>query len=204
MLNSAYSAAGVRLPPMGIIRNDQPFGSMPSLSSSLRPNVLSQLARLIPAFEAANSNCAFSSGVIRILNCGDCPSPLVLLSRLIVDKWSPIKLISLVIGGHLITVKPIKTTPPKGATNTRRGLTTNVIESSEVAMHNTITPQTGAGLSHPKYQYRFMVLDRADLQARPCQIIIEATSERGARKTLAPHYILSLAAVLPVQEVRHA
>ncbi|MBN9931062.1 host cell division inhibitor Icd-like protein [Pantoea agglomerans] len=44
---------------------------------------------------------------------------------------------------------------------------------------------------------------RADRQARPCQII-EATSEREARKALAPHYILSLSAVLPIQEVRHA
>ncbi|WP_423227655.1 host cell division inhibitor Icd-like protein [Pantoea agglomerans] len=33
---------------------------------------------------------------------------------------------------------------------------------------------------------------------------MEATSEREARKALAPHYFLSLAAVLPVQEVRHA
>lgn len=58
--------------------------------------------------------------------------------------------------------------------------------------------------THPKYQYRFMALDRADRQARPLRLTIEATSEREARKALAPHYILSLAAVLPVQEVRHA
>lgn len=58
---------------------------------------------------------------------------------------------------------------------------------------------------HPKYQYRFMALDRADRQAKPCKIIVEATSETEARKVLAPHYILSLAAVLPVQGgVRHA
>ncbi|EKF8276383.1 host cell division inhibitor Icd-like protein [Salmonella enterica] len=57
--------------------------------------------------------------------------------------------------------------------------------------------------THPKYQYRFMALDRADRQAKPCKIIIEATSEHEARKVLAPHYILSLSAVLPVQEVFH-
>jgi hypothetical protein len=89
------------------------------------------------------------------------------------------------------------------ATHTGR-LTTNVSESNEVAMSNTITPQTGAALSHPKYQYRFMALDRADRQAKPCKIIVEATSEHEARKVLAAHYILSLAAVLPIQEVRHA
>ncbi|EEP1512636.1 ash family protein [Salmonella enterica] len=57
--------------------------------------------------------------------------------------------------------------------------------------------------SHPKYQYRFMALARADRQAKPCKIIIEATSEHEACKALAPHYILSLSAVLPAQEVRH-
>lgn len=71
-------------------------------------------------------------------------------------------------------------------------------------MSNTITPQTGAAFSHPKYQYRFMALSRADHSAKPLRLTIEATSEREARKLLAPHYILSLAAILPVQEVRHA
>lgn len=69
---------------------------------------------------------------------------------------------------------------------------------SEAAAMATVPDQT-----HPKYQYRFMALDRADRQAKPCKIIIEATSEHEARKALAPHYILSLSAVLPVQEVRH-
>lgn len=68
----------------------------------------------------------------------------------------------------------------------------------EAAAMATVPDQT-----HPKYQYRFMALDRADRQAKPCKIIIEATSEHEARKALAPHYILSLSAVLPVQEVRH-
>ncbi|EOF5211019.1 host cell division inhibitor Icd-like protein [Salmonella enterica] len=67
----------------------------------------------------------------------------------------------------------------------------------------TRSPQTGAAQTHPKYQYRFMALDRANRQAKPCKIIVEATSEHEARKVLAPHYILSLSAVLPVQEVRH-
>ncbi|EAW3102354.1 host cell division inhibitor Icd-like protein [Salmonella enterica] len=62
---------------------------------------------------------------------------------------------------------------------------------------------TVPGQSHPKFQYRFMALDRADRQAKPCKIIIEATSEHEARKALASHYILSLSAVLPAQEVRH-
>lgn len=58
--------------------------------------------------------------------------------------------------------------------------------------------------THPKFQYRFMALSRTDHSAKPLRLTVEATSEREARKVLAPHYILSLAAVLPVQEVHHA
>ncbi|EFG1801777.1 hypothetical protein BRW18_001370 [Escherichia coli] len=90
-----------------------PLGSMPRRFSSVRPNSLSQLARLMPSLCASLSNCSFSSGEIRILNCGDCPSPLGLLSRLIVDKWSPIELASLLLGGHLNTRALKKAKPRK-------------------------------------------------------------------------------------------
>ncbi|CEE93470.1 conserved hypothetical protein [Xenorhabdus nematophila str. Anatoliense] len=122
----------------------QPLGSIPNRSNSLRPKVLSQLAKLIPDFWAASSNCSFSSGVIRILNCGDCPSPFGLLSRFIVDKWSPIALALSILGGHLNTVKPIKSTPPHSATNTERGLTTHDNYNIEVAMFQ-YTFLTGKG-----------------------------------------------------------
>ncbi|CDH19960.1 conserved hypothetical protein [Xenorhabdus bovienii str. kraussei Quebec] len=113
----------------------QPFGSIPNRSNSLRPKVLSQFARLIPDFWAVFSNCSFNSGDIRILNCGDCPSPFGLLSRFIIDKWSPIELALYVLGGHLNTVKPIKSTPSNSAINTERGLTTNDNDNIEVAMY---------------------------------------------------------------------
>ncbi len=124
----------------GIIKNnevysDQPLGSIPNRPNSLRPKVLSQFARLIPDFWAASSNCTFNSGDIRILNCGDCPSPFGLLSRFIVDKWSPIELTLSISGGHLNMVKPIKSTPPNSAINTERGLTTHDNHSIEVAMY---------------------------------------------------------------------
>ncbi|EPH5486911.1 hypothetical protein ACS1XI_005273, partial [Escherichia coli] len=90
-----------------------PLGSMPRRFSSVRPNSLSQLARLMPSLCASLSNCSFSSGEIRILNCGDCPSPLGLLSRLIVDKWSPIELAFLLLGGHLNTRALKKAKPRK-------------------------------------------------------------------------------------------
>lgn len=90
-----------------------PLGSMPRRFSSVRPNSLSQLARLMPSLCASLSNCSFSSGEIRILNCGDCPSPLGLLSRLIVDKWSPIELAFLLLGGYLNTRALKKAKPRK-------------------------------------------------------------------------------------------
>lgn len=58
--------------------------------------------------------------------------------------------------------------------------------------------------THPKYQYRFLALTRHDKKATPCRLSIEAATEREARRILAPHFILSLAARLPVAEVRHA
>ncbi|ELP5720427.1 host cell division inhibitor Icd-like protein [Enterobacter asburiae] len=57
--------------------------------------------------------------------------------------------------------------------------------------------------THPKYQYRFMALLRADMTAAPCRLTIEATSEREARQRLAGRYVLSFAGCIPAQEVRH-
>ncbi|WNN45449.1 host cell division inhibitor Icd-like protein [Winslowiella toletana] len=56
----------------------------------------------------------------------------------------------------------------------------------------------------PKFQFRFLALSRADMLAKPCRVSVEAASEKEARRVLAPNFILSLAARLPVQEVAHA
>ncbi|EEP1780240.1 ash family protein [Salmonella enterica] len=93
------------------------------------------------------------------------------------------------------SANPVNVTAPIDIC-TSSGDSLNLLE--EAAAMATVPTQ-----SHPKYQYRFMALARADRQAKPCKIIIEATSEHEARKALAPHYILSLSAVLPAQEVRH-
>lgn len=65
-------------------------------------------------------------------------------------------------------------------------------------MATTLTQAT------PNFEFRFLALSRADLQAKPCRVSVEAISEKEARRILAPHFILSLAARLPVQEVAHA
>ncbi|AKP33313.1 MULTISPECIES: host cell division inhibitor Icd-like protein [Yersinia] len=58
--------------------------------------------------------------------------------------------------------------------------------------------------TRPKYQYRFLALHRSDRSAAPCRLSVEAFTEKEARQVLSAHFILSLAARLPVQEVRHA
>lgn len=81
-----------------------PLGSMPRRFSSVRPNSLSQLARLTPSLLASLSNCSFSSGDIRIWNGGAFPVPFGFLSRLItVDMCTPITLCFYSIGVHLNT-----------------------------------------------------------------------------------------------------
>lgn len=65
-------------------------------------------------------------------------------------------------------------------------------------MATTLTQTT------PNFEFRFLALSRADMQSKSCRISVQAISEKEARRVLAPHFILSLAARLPVQEVAHA
>lgn len=58
--------------------------------------------------------------------------------------------------------------------------------------------------THPKYQYRFLALHRSDRSAAPCRLSVEAFTEKEARQVLSAHFILSLAACLPVQGANHA
>lgn len=178
----------------------QPFGSMPRLFNSALPNSFSQLARLTPSCLASLSNCSFNSGGMRIWNAGALPVPLGCLSRLmIVDMCVPIAVVFFQIGTHLITMLSIKTTPPNGITSTERGLTTNVSESNEAAMKDHITHSQGRN----NYTWRFLAINRHDKKGKPCRLSVEAATEREARRILAPHFILSLAARLPVQGVSH-
>lgn len=98
-----------------------------------------------------------------------------------------------------------KNSEARGCDNTNGPLTTSVITSNEVAMSNRTTPPAGrASLSPNLFLWRFLALNRHDKKARPCRLSVEAATESEARRILAPHFILSLAARLPVREVRHA
>lgn len=88
---------------------NQPLGTTPLRISSCLASSFIQLAKLTLSLAASTSSCSFNSGVIRILNCGDCPPPFGLRSRVVtVDKWPPIELMFTSLGGHLITVTPEK------------------------------------------------------------------------------------------------
>lgn len=180
-----------------------PFGSMPLVMSSRRASSFSQLARLVPSRSASASSCAFSSGLMRIWKGGDLPAPRGWLSRTIisfsVDMCTPIVLSLISLGVHTNMCISKNTTPPNGITSTERGLTTTVSESNEAAMKDHTTHPEGRN----NYTWRFLALNRHDKKARPCRLSVEAATEREARRILAPHFILSLAARLPVQEVRY-
>ncbi|EAT7397333.1 host cell division inhibitor Icd-like protein [Salmonella enterica] len=74
-------------------------------------------------------------------------------------------------------------------------------------MSNRTTPLTGRASISPTlftFTWRFLALNRHDKKAKPCRLSVDAPTEREARSILAPHFILSLAARLPVQEVQNA
>lgn len=174
----------------------QPFGSMPCLNSSLRANAFNQLPRLTPSRLAASFNCWRNSGVIRIWKVGDRPSPFGVLSLLIVDMYVRNPLVWILLCTYVITAY-VKKATPQSVTSTTRASDQTVNEVTIMACFKSTQ-------THPKFQYRFLALNRHDIKAKPCRQSVEATTEHEARRILAPHFILSFAARLPVQEVRHA
>lgn len=88
---------------------------------------------------------------------------------------------------------PEKAKPGSGGT-LAGPLTTTDRTSIEVAMSNHITHPQGRN----NYTWRFLAINRHDKKAKPCRLSVEAQTEREARRILAPHFILSLAARLPV------
>ncbi|WP_423241516.1 host cell division inhibitor Icd-like protein [Pantoea agglomerans] len=93
--------------------------------------------------------------------------------------------------------QPLKSTKPSGALTLAGPLTKPLTGVTTMAeQQHTQT--------HTKFTWRFLAIDRADMAAKPCRLSVEAATEKDARRVLAPHFILSLAARLPVVEVCHA
>lgn len=93
-----------------------------------------------------------------------------------------------------------KTAKPGSALTLTGPLTTSVTTDNEAAMKNSTTLPQGRN----NYTWRFLAINRHDKKAKPCRLSVEAATEREARRILAPHFILSLAACLPAPEARHA
>lgn len=68
-------------------------------------------------------------------------------------------------------------------------------------LDHTTHPQGRDSLTPNKFTWRFLALSRTDRKAKPCRLSVEAATEREARRILAPHFILSLAARLPLQGI---
>lgn len=178
----------------------QLFGSMPCLRNSDLANSFNQLPRLTPSRLAALSNCSLNSGVNRMLKIGDFPAPLGLLSRLIVDMYGPVEIVSKPLGPYTNMMFEEKIAKPGSVPPLTGPLTTAVNVDNEAAMKDHITHPQGRN----NYTWRFLAINRHDKKAKPCRLSVEAATEREARRILAPHFILSLAARLPVREVFHA
>lgn len=96
----------------------------------------------------------------------------------------------------------VKAAKPEGALTPIGLLTTTDSNSIEVAMSNRTThPQGRDSYTLKKFTWRFLAINRHDKKAKPCRLSVEAGTEREARRILAPHFILSLSARLPVLEV---
>ncbi|EBY4403032.1 host cell division inhibitor Icd-like protein [Salmonella enterica subsp. enterica] len=70
--------------------------------------------------------------------------------------------------------------------------------------NRTTHPQGRDSYTLKKFTWRFLAINRHDKKAKPCRLSVEAKTEREARSILAPHFILSLAARLPVVGGSHA
>lgn len=168
----------------------QAFGSMPRLSSSRRNKRLIQ-PDLLSSPSSFMAMASLSDNSLSSLNCTTWRSLFSLVD--IVNSCD------LVCSGvdnvlHCMTLSKAK---PGSARTLTGPLTTNVIASNEEAMKDHITHPQGRN----NYTWRFLAINRHDKKAKPCRLSVEAATEREARRILAPHFILSLAARLPAQEV---
>ncbi len=168
----------------------QPFSSISRcLSSFLIMRFIQAASDSSPSCRWASSIKSRSSGSSRNWNGG-----LPRLSFLCVDTLSTPDVMCLCVMTHYMHMNE-KATPRSAETLPRR-LTTNDRISIEVAVLNHTQ-------TRPKYQYRFLALHRSDRSAAPCRLSVEAFTEKEARQVLSAHFILSLAARLPIREVHH-
>lgn len=162
-----------------------PFGSIPRCCSSLR------MIRLIHADTEASPSwakaCFIPSSKPGSTRNAICLLPLPLISM--VDIWLTPDYFEVVV--KCMTGAYRKATPRTVGAVPRR-LTKPLNEVTIMAdMQSTQT--------HPEFTWRFFALARAELNGEIYRLSVDSTTEQEARRVLAPHFILSLAARLPVR-----
>ncbi len=177
-----------------LVASVQPFGSIPPCCSfSRQASLTHELNWPFPAAALICSNKSSSNRMCFIVLPERSKFFFVLDGCIGSYHWCKVNL----DGNYHLNVKQLKITKPAGATNTNGPLTKPLVEVTVMA--GSQHTQT-----HPKFIWRFLALNRHDKKAKPRRLSVEAATERDARRILAPHFILSLAARLPVVEVSHA
>lgn len=164
--------------------------------------------------------CCISASIASIRSCGnriffladlllvfplDIPSPKLIENNLITQYNIKKNVLSidmcaqqtLICAHSKYFVQTVKITKPSSARTLTRLLTKPLIEVTVMA--GTQHTQT-----RPKFQYRFLAIDRANRKATPCRLTVEAHTEQEARLILCAHFILSFAARLPAKGDVHA
>lgn len=174
----------------------QPFGSMPCLRNSDLANSFNQLPRLTPSRLAALSNCSLNSGVNRMLKIGDLPAPLGLLSRLIVDMYGPVEIVSKTLGPYTNMMFEEKIAKPGSVPPLTGPLTTAVNVDNEAAMKDHITHPQGRDSDNqklmPAYTWLFLGTPKGQT-CTPVVIRTAADTEEEARAWY-PRWDLTFAA----------
>lgn len=176
----------------------------PSNAKTIKPEVLSP--------------SSFTDSIASTISCGtrafkDCDFALtvpVAITYLNVGKWTTVYMKE----NHFKCLT--WTTPLNKVDHTLivlRSINGNVPEwwnTAETSIHNVMETYTMA-LQHStqtrpekKYLWRFLALNRSDINAKPCRISVEALTEHDARRVLARFYILSLSTRLSAQGVCNA
>lgn len=111
-----------------------PLGSMPRRLNSCLASSLNQLLRVVLSASAMASNCSRRLGCIRIWNAGDCP-PVLGVRSFSLDIVHTLYSNEIHKVCTLRYVPSLNHSPPKGAVNTKRGLTKPLVGVTVMAEH---------------------------------------------------------------------
>jgi hypothetical protein len=170
--------------------------------------VTTKLAVLSPSSLTLSSSSTSSRGTLETICCDLLLREPVAITAPSCIRWHSVyakKVIHQALKWHSLSCNLVNATFAvlQGENSEAR----KCVNTNRASHHNVTEAYTMAGTqhtqTHPKYQYRFMALLRADMTAAPCRLTIEATSEQEARQRLSGRYILSFAGCIPAQEVRH-